>query len=159
MKCELCKKNEATVHLKQASDGKVREVHLCEECAAEKGFDVQSPLALTDFLFGLEIQQQTEPDGIDEACPNCHMRRSDFRKTSRLGCAQCYETFSDELTPLLAEMQKGSQHVGKAPKSEKILGEIASLRRKLDEAVASQNFEEAARLRDAIRGMKEKNVS
>lgn len=167
MQCGFCNSNEATVHFKQVCDGKVKEIHLCEECAAKNGFDTQSPMSLTDFLFGMEVQsegsfgQEVEP-GEDKACPNCRMRRSDFRKTSRLGCAVCYEVFSDELIPLLADVQKGSQHVGKTPvqrvlrTSEKISAGIASIQRKLNKAIAAQDFEEAARLRDAIREMKEK---
>lgn len=154
MNCEFCKKNEATMHFKQAYNDQVKEVHLCQECAEENGFDVQSPMSLTDFLFGLEVQEEVGPGGPDKECPNCHIHRSDFQKTSRLGCAVCYETFSGDLTPLLADMQKGTQHVGKVPASERISVGIVSIQRDLDEAVASQNFEEAARLRDAIREIK-----
>lgn len=176
MQCELCKNNEATVHFKQAHDGKVKEMYLCEECAAKNGFNVHSPMSLTDFLFGMsegsfgEVEsegssgQEVEP-GPDKACPNCHMRLSDFRKTSRLGCAVCYEVFSEELTPLLADVQKGSQHVGKMPvqrilrTSEKTSTGIASIQRDLDKAIASQNFEEAAILRDRIETIKQQLAS
>ena len=154
MLCEICQKNEASVHFKQVCNGAVREMHFCEECTTKKGFGVQSPMVLTDFLFGVEVQQEQEPGGVDKVCPNCRMRHSDFQKTSRLGCAVCYETCSSELEILLDDMQKGSQHIGKVPATEKIAAEIASVQKGLDEAVASQNFEEAAKLRDLMRDLK-----
>lgn len=150
MKCEICKKNEAAVHFKQVHDGEVKEMYLCEECAAQKGFDIQSPMPLADLLFGVGVQHEIETAGGDKECPACHMRGSDFRKTSRLGCSVCYETFSDELMPFLAGMHKSCRHVGKVPAGEKVAAEITSLQKTLEEAVASQNFEEAARLRDLI---------
>ncbi|MDD4873132.1 MAG: UvrB/UvrC motif-containing protein [Kiritimatiellae bacterium] len=151
MQCELCKQNEAVVHLKHAFNGEVREVHLCSNCAAKKGFVAKlSPASLTDFLFGMDAQKKTELQGPDISCPNCHMRRSDFRKTSRFGCGACYQAFKDDLIPLLDEFQKGRRHVGKVPVMEKHAIEITVLQKKLALAVEAQNFEEAARLRDAI---------
>jgi protein arginine kinase activator len=155
VKCEVCKKNDATVHLKQAADGKVKECHLCEACAAEKGFDVAAPMALTDFLFGMEVQQDTPaaPGEPEVTCAACGMRTSDFRKRSRLGCPRCYETFSADLEPMLAGIQKGTWHTGKVPERQKLSAEIASTRKLLDEAVEIQNFEEAAKLRDLLRDL------
>jgi len=155
MQCELCKQNEAVVHLKHAFKGEVREVHLCSECAEKKGFIAKlSPASLTDFLFGMESQRKVEAHSPEPTCPDCHMRRSDFRKTSRFGCGTCYQTFSDDLLPLLDEFQKGRRHMGKVPAKEKTVVELSILQKKLDEAVALQNFEEAAKVRDAIQVLK-----
>lgn len=155
MQCELCKQNEAVVHLKHAYKGEVREVHLCSECAEKKGFIAKlSPASLTDFLFGMEAQRKAEPHSPEPTCPDCHMRRSDFRKTSRFGCATCYQTFSDDLLPLIDEFQKGRRHFGKVPAREKSAVEMAILQKKLDDAVAKQQFEEAAEIRDAIQELK-----
>jgi protein arginine kinase activator len=82
------------------------------------------------------------------------MRGSDFKKTSRLGCPACYEAFSEELAPLLGAMQKGTQHAGKVPASEKVTTEIEGLKKALERAVAAQDFEEAAKLRDRVRDLK-----
>ena len=151
MKCEICKQNEATVHFKQVSNGAVKEMYVCEECAAENGFDVQSPMALTDFLFGVGVPQHVEAEGDDKACPSCRLRRSEYRRSSRLGCAQCYETFADELSPLIMAMHKGSRHLGKVPASERVTAEIAALQQAMQRAVAAEDFEEAARLRDHVK--------
>lgn len=155
MQCEICKQNEAAVHLKHAINGEVREVHLCSDCAAKNGFIAKvSPASLTDFLFGVETQRKAEAATPDVTCPNCHMRRSDFRKTSRFGCSTCYPTFAEELAPLLDEFQKGRKHVGKVPVSEKHAAALAELQRQLDAAVQAQNFEDAAKLRDAMQALK-----
>lgn len=153
MQCELCKAKPATVHFKQVCDGAVREMFICEACAAKKGFDAQAPMGLTDFLFGFGSPPKVEkPAPVeDKACSTCHMRRSDFRKTSRLGCPACYDTFADALAPILEDMHRGLVHVGKVPAGASLASRVAALRTELDRAVAAQSFEEAARLRDAIR--------
>lgn len=153
MKCEICEKNEAVVHFSQVYNGLVKEMSVCEKCAAQKGFDVHSHMPLTDLIFGIGAQQDGEKEDDGKTCPTCNMRLGDFRKTSRLGCPACYETFSDELMPLIESMHKGSRHVGKTPLGEGLTAESASLQKALQEAVASQNFEEAAKLRDRIRGL------
>jgi protein arginine kinase activator len=154
MECQICRKNDATIHLKQELNGQTKELYVCEECASEHGFNVQSPMSLTDFLFGLGEAQEKAPDGKDKTCAVCHMRRSDFKKTSLLGCQDCYESFAEELEPLLAAMHRRPLHVGKVPASDRLAAETAELQRKLEAAVGAQNFEEAARLRDAMRDLR-----
>lgn len=147
MLCEHCHKNEAVVHLTQVINDSVKKIHLCEECAAKTGVDVHGPVALADLLLGLS------KGGEDTACPKCHMRRSDFKKTGRLGCAECYETFKEELLPLLKSMHRGTHHVGKTPKGVALIGsdDLTELEKQLQKAVAEEKYELAAQLRDRIR--------
>jgi len=86
------------------------------------------------------------------------MNRQDFKKTSRLGCPKCYETFEEELTGLLKVIHGSTRHVGKVPEGEEVTAEILSLQKALEEAVVAQNFEEAAKLRDLIRGLGSKKT-
>jgi protein arginine kinase activator len=156
MKCEICQQNEAAVHFKQVVNGSVRELHVCQDCASENGFDVQSPMALTDFLFGLGMPD-TEVDGtLEKTCPSCSLTLSAFRKHSRVGCARCYETFSEELETVLRAMHGADRHVGKVPAGEKLSAEIVAMQRALERAVSQEDFEEAAELRDAIKNLKSK---
>ena len=154
MQCEQCKEREATVHLTQVVDGAVKKLHLCEECAVKSGFDVHDPLSITDLLLGMGIQKPADPPASERTCPRCHMRRTDFKKTGRFGCADCYEAFAEELPPLLKAMHRSDHHTGKVPRREsarvQASAELASLQQKMDKAIASENFEEAARLRDNI---------
>jgi protein arginine kinase activator len=156
VKCELCKTNTATVHFKQVSDGVARELFVCEACAARNGFEIQSPTSLTDFLFGVGFEAaEPQPQGeTGKACPVCGLTRRDFDKTSRLGCPACYDAFEAELRPILAEMQDGSRHCGKVPAFARVSAEAAALQEALDKAVARQDFEEAAVLRDRLRTLR-----
>lgn len=156
MLCESCKKADATIHLTQVADGAVKKLHLCEACAAKSGFDLHGPMSITDILLGAGASAPEESRAVRErSCPRCHMRRADFKKTSRMGCPVCYETFAEELPALLKAIHRSDQHAGKIPARESKRvhwsAELAALERRLKEAVAGEAFEEAARLRDQIR--------
>ena len=152
MNCELCQKNEATVHVKQVADGSLKEMHVCAECATTHGLDAINPTSLTNLILGVGgvIGGAKE----EHSCPACHMHDGDFRKTSRLGCPACYEAFSAELAGMLANMQNGARHKGKVPAGERLSAEIAALENALAEAVSAQNFEEAAKLRDGLKELR-----
>lgn len=154
MLCEICNKKEATVHFKQVFEGAVREVHVCEACAAEKGFDTHLPESLADFLFGVNKKEESAPESAskESSCAACGMTWGDFKKTSRLGCPNCYAAFATELEPMILGMQKGfSEHCGKRPASAAVNEEIEKLQKALKAAISAQNFEEAARIRDQIK--------
>lgn len=169
MICELCKDHEATVHLTQVIDGSIKKLHLCEECAAKSGIDVHGPISITDILLGMGIKPKeaelvtaggSTTTTVERSCPKCHMRRTDFKKTGRFGCGVCYDAFADELPPLLKAMHRSEQHVGKVPAEEsvrvKATAELASLELALKKSVDSENFEEAARVRDQISAWRQK---
>jgi len=154
MKCELCNSAEASVHFKQVVDGDVRELYVCQECAAKNGFDVQSPMALTDFLFGMGLSEDESDPASEKTCPSCGMTLNQFRKMSRLGCARCYETFSEQLEPYLLAMHRSTRHSGKMPAGEKLTSEIVAMQKAMEKAVSCEDFEEAAKLRDALHALK-----
>ena len=155
MLCETCGKNEATVNLTQITEGEVRKLNLCKDCAAARNISLNGPISLTDILFGLGSTIREADSRPDAACPNCHMRRSDFKKTSQLGCATCYTTFADDLTPVLRSMHNKLRHAGKVPATELRNVKLSQLETGLRTAVTEQRFEDAARLRDCIRVLKE----
>ncbi|MBN2302451.1 MAG: UvrB/UvrC motif-containing protein, partial [Lentisphaerae bacterium] len=155
MKCEICGLNEATMHFTQVSEGVTREMHVCADCAKKHGLEFNSPLAMTDFLFGIESDEDSNSDlSDDRVCPACNMRSADFKRLSRLGCPVCYETFGEELSDILETMHKGSRHIGKVPSTVATTSMLSSLQDLLNKAVAAQNFEDAAELRDKIRELK-----
>ena len=148
MLCENCGEREANVHLSHVVNDAAREAHLCEECAAKSGLNIQGPLSLAGVLFDLGATATGEGEAREKSCAFC------FRKGSLLGCPVCYESFGPELNPILADMHRGSRHVGKTPAS--FAGEqaedpaTAALQNELQTAISAENYEEAARLRDRI---------
>jgi protein arginine kinase activator len=157
MICDVCKTSEAKVFLTEIVEGKMKKVNLCDSCSKAKGVDDPIGFALADKLLGLGAAQQIERGGAGTAqrCPVCGFSQADFKKTGRLGCAQCYETFSEGLNSLLKAMHKGTHHTGKVPAriSRRIERENAfkTLQRDLQKAVADENFESAAQIRDQLR--------
>ena len=165
MLCENCHEKEANVHVTQIVDGKVAKFHLCEACAEKKGVDVHGqPMDLGGMLENLKEQlshlkedaERARPAGL-ATCPACGMTRAEILKKGRLGCDRCYETFAAEMLPVVVSIQHGDQHLGKVPRRAsarmKASVESARLRRELDMAVAGENYELAARLRDQLKAL------
>ena len=162
MLCMLCQKKEARVHLTDVRDGKIRKVDLCEDCAKAKNIEDPAGFALADLLLGLGASEgltATAAEGGDLACPGCGFTQADFKKSGRLGCPTCYDTFKDGLSGILKTMHKGTRHTGKVPRAlavgREIQDRIKSLQHNLEEAVAVEDYEKAARLRDQIKELKE----
>jgi len=134
-----------------------------EECASNKGVNDAAAFSFADLLLGLGASQEMEQasGGPDLRCPKCGFSQADFKKAGRLGCPECYDTFADGLESLLKSMHKGTQHVGKNPsqssrQTHDLNERLKDLQRKLDQAVASEDFEEAAVVRDEIKLTKNK---
>lgn len=161
MLCDVCKKVDATVHLTQILDGKVMKVDLCEVCAKSKGVQEAAAFSLSDLLVGLgaadEMKAETTP-GLK--CLDCGLTQEDFKKTGRLGCATCWETFEAGLASLLKAMHKSDHHVGKVPGKAAhtvvLTEQIKALTEELHKAVGAEKYEEAAQIRDQLRALETK---
>lgn len=169
MLCQNCGKKEATTYVKQIINGQVREAHLCPDCAAKLGASFQTPLQsmfsdpfghhtlggwAKDWLGG--TQPFTQAIGAGRRCPTCGMTESEVMRTGRAGCADCYSCFEDLFLPYIRKLQGTTAHVGQAPapagdSAQPARSPVEDLKAKLQQAIAQENYEEAARLRDEIR--------
>jgi protein arginine kinase activator len=166
MYCEECKEKPATVHLTQMFDGKKVEIHLCEECAAKKGVQMFAPdniLSIPQLLgsfFGSSNMQELKSPADAVACPNCGMRFLDIKQTGKLGCSECYTVFERNMEPILRRIHGNSRHIGRIPArgGEKVLinRQIRKLKSRLQEAVANEEYEKAAEIRDSIKEIEKK---
>ncbi len=160
MQCDQCGERPAAIHLTQIVNDDVTTVHLCEQCAAEKGVQTGATVAkfpLSDFLASMGKGASTQlPIGDDTAeCQSCGGTLQDFRDSGRLGCPQCYRTFVSHLRDLLRRLHGSSQHVGElytaSHSAVDAAPTVTELRAQLRRAVETENFELAADLRDRIR--------
>lgn len=158
MLCEECGKNPATVSITLSTGHGVTTRHLCPECmkhmeiSLSKG-DIQS--FLSSLLSVLNKDQKKDTPGL--VCPACGFAYETFEHTGLLGCAECYQAFSDQLKPVLQKIHGRTQHVGRKPfaiekdAASELETQIQCLRQKMEEAVSLENFEDAAKYRDALR--------
>lgn len=170
MLCQNCGQQQATVHFTQVNGSQRSELHLCENCAREKGlasglvpdfggFGISG--LLSSLLGGAAIPvgpAQTLPP--QKRCPECGMTFSQFSESGLLGCATCYDAMQSELQPLVRRIHGTTQHTGKVPKRTggllRLQRDLAALKSELDQAIARQEFEKAAQIRDRMRALEAK---
>ena len=158
MLCEKCKKNQATVFMTQIVNGIKTETHLCHECSLK----IEMPISFENLFQGFlsSMQSMAQVNNLPAIlpaipCAVCGMTFEQFKSCGKLGCAQCYHTFANEMSALLKNVQGSTRHEGKYPMRSGVelrqKREAEQLRGQLKKAIEEENYEEAARLRDQIR--------
>ena len=179
MLCERCHQNEATMTLTRTINNKKTVTHLCPQCAREEGAPLSTALEgfgnILSGLMGLGNLWTVPKAAVPQKrCPKCGMTADEITSSGKLGCAECYVTFIDEMRPLLRKIHGNCVHHGTVPgqgagrpveiraEDEKTgrtagpeLSELDSLRRQMKDAIAREDFESAARLRDRIKELTE----
>lgn len=168
MLCDICQKNEATVHLTEIIDNNVTKLHLCEQCAKDKSQEMEEHFGLADLLSGLTdlvpvVDEKEKAAETDIKCPSCGFSFQNFRKMGRLGCPKCYNTFKAQLSPLLKKIHGSEIYSVKMLAKKEVVRDkealLVELKAKLEKAVKMEEFEEAARLRDQIRALEKGYVT
>ena len=142
MLCQNCGKNEVNFRYTQIINGVKKEMALCDKCAKE-------------------LQ-----------CNKCGMTYDEFANSGKLGCANCYDVFSDPLEQVLKKIHGSTGHVGrcekvtegdeniteKLNKNEKAKSKktekedkVEKLESELKQAVKEERYEDAAKIRDEIK--------
>ncbi len=173
MKCQNCNKNEANAFVRKNINGKVTEMHLCSECAAKLGimhdFSVENIFGDTFFgnLLSAGLDSMNILSSVDR-CEYCGSTFNDIVKNGLVGCAHCYDKFSDKLEDSIQKIHGKTSHIGKnisyteeaesteeeKPKEE-AKDELTDLQDQLKTAIEEQRFEDAAVLRDKIKDINE----
>lgn len=161
MLCDRCKMKEAKIYYTEITGGKKIEQHLCEDCAAElTSFQKEIPLeSLLSGLLGIGSGSSRE-----RVCQVCGMSYQEFQKVGKFGCENCYKIFGRLHQGTLKRIQGATAHTGKIAASwqqesfkqqeKQEQPDPLLLKKALEEAIAKEEYEEAARLRDEIRSIK-----
>lgn len=161
MKCDFCDKP-AVVHEVRVANGVKQEQHLCEDHAAAAGFAHPTHPPIKKVLSkGLAAPPGAKTSASATrklVCSGCGLSYGRFRQSGLLGCPQCYDAFEHRLARLIEQAQcGGAHHCGKTP--QRAGGSIDRQRRiqqlvqALDQAVAAEQYERAAELRDRLHEM------
>jgi protein arginine kinase activator len=166
MRCQKCTK-QATYHITDIERGKPREYHFCDEHARqhlqpnlEEVSESASVGKLAKELISGTTSTTREPSPSDkQTCPVCNITFLEFRNSGRLGCPYDYEVFREELIPLLENIHEETRHSGKvpkrAPRNSQHQTTLIQLRNELKRAVAAEDYETAARVRDQIKTLEQ----
>jgi len=177
MICQVCQKNPASVHVTEIlevpapgegdapAEKAVQEQHLCEVCAATIDLPHAPATKKTTAdiwkLLQLSAQQTRKRGG--PACPDCGMSLDEFRKKGRLGCARDYEVFKNQIGDLLERVHGARAHVGRVPgtsEPDSLRSQrLSLLKQQLEDAIRSEAYESAARLRDEIKALDQQGGS
>lgn len=148
MLCEKCGKNNATVMYTQIVNGQKSTLNICSACASgESIFD----------NFGSLLNFGVRPSSQNTVCPVCNMTLSEFSRKGRAGCGECYNTFRPHAGAMLKKIHGSAKHITAEDTAEEVKQEtkpknpVEELKEQLKCAIAEENFEQAAILRDKIR--------
>jgi protein arginine kinase activator len=159
MKCQRCPK-QATLHITEVlGEDRYEEVHLCEDCAKKYLVEPQKKAAPSKSTPAEVAAEEVEAPVAGPACDACGISYLEFRNQGRFGCPHDYDAFKAELLPLLESIHGDVRHVGKTPRrlprTQGAQVELTNLRRRLQQLVTEENYEEAARVRDRIRELEQ----
>ena len=131
--CEECGKTPATIHLMQVvNNSEVGQVHLCEDCARDKGVSIvidpekmgssgmmpQNIPPQIAQMMQAAVDASRKEEKPDPACGTCGLLLSEFVKTGRLGCPECYTVFGGEIDRVLLRFGDSILYKGKPYHSE-----------------------------------------
>lgn len=160
MLCEECKVNEASYTISVQMDEEVTIRHLCGECMEKMNASMVSgniKSLLSSILSAITGNDKPDAPKEDVICPRCGTSLSRFTKTGRLGCPGCYEAFREQLQPMLQQIHGHVQHAGRrplcSPTAQRSRTRQDSLTRQMAQAVAIEDFETAAQIRDQLRAL------
>ena len=164
--CEECGVNEACYTISVMMGGQITQRHLCADCMAKMNMNLAAgnvkhllSAIMSAISGGVEEAAASAAETAEEApaivCERCGTSLSQFTKSGKLGCPSCYQAFREQLTPMLQQIHGRVQHAGRKPLDDEGAQRRRALydrlSRQLEQAVAMEDFETAAILRDQLR--------
>ncbi len=162
--CDECHEKEACYTVSVMMGETVTQRHLCEDCMAKMNMTISAGnikhllSAILNAITGTDAPPaEAAPPQPDVVCERCQTTLRQFTKSGRLGCPGCYKAFQEQLTPMLQQIHGRVQHAGRKPlqseAAQRQRSQHEELMRQMEQAVAVEDFETAAILRDKLRAL------
>ncbi len=164
MICDICHKKEAVIFVEQTSKNEVKKIHLCADCAAERGISTMMGEEMGKSLNAIFKELAKHIKNVpDKACPVCGLHLSKFKVTGQLGCPECYSIFKDEISEYMQSHGIKGQYSGSMPRRlssfRSILTDRADVQVKLEKAIEKEDYEKAAFYRDYLKAIEKHAVA
>ncbi|UCB44384.1 MAG: UvrB/UvrC motif-containing protein [Spirochaetota bacterium] len=149
MLCQKCRKRSAQFHSSRIINNQLVDIHLCKRCIENNGNQEHTNNidGLLEVLVKTNVYDKNKADELK--CNICGTTFSELQKNGLAGCPKCYSIFSDYLSE---DRGRSYKRTGRTQQGIAI---IEHLEKRLKKAVESEDFEEAAQLRDKIKDLEE----
>ena len=158
MLCERCGKNKANVKIIKNLNNTTKELWLCSKCAKleftlDNNYDKDIDKLLRGFVESIIQNKICEVKKVK--CENCGTNYDYISKNWKFGCEKCYKYFGNGLNEKLSKDNIKNRHFGKFPEIEEYIlnnkKRIIKLKCDLEDSIATEDYEEAANIRDKIK--------
>ncbi|MBN2323057.1 MAG: UvrB/UvrC motif-containing protein [Spirochaetes bacterium] len=154
MLCQQCLKREAQFHSYRIINNELLSVHLCARCV-ENRKEREDHNSIDDKLHSIldVLLKKNVHDGNSSEtrrCESCGTTLDEYEKSGLVGCPRCYELFADTIFG-----GRVKRHVSDPDRDRSGAGTefLKRLEVRLKKAVESEDFEEAAHIRDRINNL------
>lgn len=149
-----------TVKVVRVVGGKREEIEIPAGQARELGISAvpSHPLSVAYLMDGLFVESESVTDTVETTCPHCGTTIRDVLLRHRVGCSHCYDHFASSVDRVLHIHRDPGAHADRIParlqRYRQLFVEREALLHRLSLAVEQEDFEQAAGLRDEIRGLR-----
>ena len=159
-KCDKCGK-QSVYRSTLIVNGVSQTTNLCRDCAIKEGVFVDEPTSLFDEFFSPFVGFVPFERVEDVVCPVCKTTLKQFKTSGLLGCANCYDVFSKEISKIVSKIAAHSEHKQESIKQTKTKqsneNKIDELKRELAQAVKEERYEDAGKIKKQIQKLEAKD--
>lgn len=163
MKCQICNERDAAIIVAMNNGKEENSIYVCHHCIQHMGLDLRKSISQNIIE---QIFNASKAESI--ACEHCGKTLDEFRKTQKYGCSKCHLYFEGQQPK--GQDEDMDNTINKAMQQDidnrrnieayftnananqgRTLKTILITKKLLDSAIANENYEEAAKLRDKLR--------
>ena len=178
--CDICKQKPAVRKVVTFNKENKKVRYICEDCYYKR-----QQSATLSVMNGIASKASAPSNAAayahENVCRKCGTTASEFLRTGILGCDNCYTDLAPEILAMIKSSQGNVAHTGKTPDkaNEKPMAstvkkdmtvnektesapeenEVLKLKKQLEGAILTEDFEQACVLRDKINALESEDMN
>ncbi|WP_295158857.1 excinuclease ABC subunit B [uncultured Brachyspira sp.] len=171
MKCSICGKEKAVLHIQEIIGNERRQINICKDCeissnVIEKCLELEFNNIDTIFPNYKSLpskKKKKKYSDTNKICKVCGYSLDDFIRTGIVSCPKCYEYFKSELNKYIKKIHRENKHIGKISNknltNKDIEAKINKYKEEIELLIKIEKYEEAALIRDKLEYLKKDLIS